>query len=287
MTQRLQGRTAVFSLLRAKIETMRKEKVTAFLKTIGSKAGLPLTTDITFYMIEDEKIQDEIRIALLSDFHNDYGEADILRLGREVRNLKPDLIFMPGDMAEEHHHQERTFAFLETLKGIPMYYSTGNHEEYRWDLTELKQRFRDNGVIVLDEKKELVPVKNTVLEIAGISCRLNMSAFMPSAVNGLFETDHYRILLSHKPNWIGLYEQLNCDLVVCGHAHGGQWHIPFADIPVAAPSQGLLPKYTSGIHDAGKAKMLIGRGLTRHYHGIPRLFNNPEIVILTLRPRTI
>lgn len=266
---------------------MLKENATSLLKTIGSKAGLPFKTDITFYMIEDERIQDEIRIAILSDFHNDYGEEDILRLGREVRNLKPDLILMPGDMAEEHHHQERTFAFLETLKGIPMYYSTGNHEEYRWDLTELKQRFRDNGVVVLDEKKELVPVRNTVLEIAGISCRLNMSAFMPSAVNGLFDTDHYRILLSHKPNWIELYEQLNCDLVVCGHAHGGQWHIPVVDIPVAAPSQGLLPKYTSGIHDAGQAKMLISRGLTRHYHGIPRLFNNPEIVILTMRPRTV
>lgn len=248
-------------------------------------AGLPFRTDLTEYTLEDDRIQDDLTIVILSDFHNDYNEKGIQRLGTMVRSLNPDLILMPGDMAEEHHHQERTFEFLEQLKGIPMYYSTGNHEEYRWDLTELKDRFRAYGVVVLDEKKELVQIKRTTLEIAGISCRLNMSSFMPAAVNELFDSDHYRILLSHKPNWIELYKQIHCDLVVCGHAHGGQWHIPFVDIPVAAPSQGFFPKYTDGIHDLNGVKMLISRGLTRHYHGIPRLYNNPEIVFLKLRSK--
>lgn len=252
--------------------------------TAAAAAGLPWKTDITEYEISSKSIPSAVRILVLSDLHNDYGSSAIEKLTRKVIQLKPDLILMPGDIAEEHHHQERTFEFLSYLKGIPMYYCTGNHEEFRWDLSELKQRFREFGLEVLDEKSLVKEVNGTPLEIAGISCRLNETSFTAQEVNDLFHTDHYRILLSHKPNWINLYRKVTCDLVVCGHAHGGQWHIPVADIPLAAPSQGLFPKYTSGIHDLGGVKMLVSRGMVRHYHGIPRLYNNPEIVVLTLKP---
>ncbi|MBQ9327810.1 MAG: metallophosphoesterase [Solobacterium sp.] len=248
-------------------------------------AGLPYHTDITTYTMHSSKISHPVRIALLADFHNDRSDKGIKKLTDQILAQKPDLILMPGDMAEEHNHQERTFQFLKQLEGIPMYYSTGNHEEFRWDLTPLKQRFREHGVVVLDEKSEVIRIHETELEIAGISCRMEMSDFTTEEVNALFHTDHYRILLSHKPNWVELYRTIDCDLTVCGHAHGGQWHIPFLGTPVAAPSQGFFPKYTQGIHDLGRGNMLISRGLVRHYHGIPRLYNNPEIVILDLVPQ--
>ena len=248
----------------------------------AAAAGLPYCTDVTTYTLASGKISTPVKIVLLADFHNDRSDKGTVRLAERIRKLNPDLILMPGDMAEEHNHQERTFLLLRNLAGIPMYYSTGNHEEFRWDLTALKQRFRDCGVKVLDEKTDVISVGDTKLEIAGISCRQEMKNFTPQEISALFQTDHYRILLSHKPNWNELYAQLDCDLVVCGHAHGGQWHIPVADIPIAAPSQGLFPKYVRGIHDLGRVKMLVSRGLVRHYHGIPRLYNNPEIVVLNL-----
>ena len=248
----------------------------------AAAAGLPYRTDVTTYTLASDKIVTPVKIVLLSDFHNDRSDKGTIRLAERVRKLNPDLILMPGDMAEEHNHQERTFLLLRNLAGIPMYYSTGNHEEFRWDLTALKQRFRDCGVIVLDEKTDVIIIGETTLEIAGISCRQEMKNFTPEELSALFHTDHYRILLSHKPNWVEPYDRVQCDLTVCGHAHGGQWHIPVADIPVAAPSQGLFPKYTDGIHDLTYGKMLISRGLVRHYHGIPRLYNNPEIVVLNL-----
>ncbi len=250
-------------------------------------AGLPYRTEITTYTLSSGKITSPVRIVILADFHNDRSEKGTVKLGQRVRGLAPDLILMPGDMAEEHNHQERTFLFLKQLSGIPMYYSTGNHEEFRWDLSQLKQRFRDCGVKVLDEKSETITVGDTVLEIAGISCRQEMKHISPQEISSLFHTDHYRILLSHKPNWQELYKDVDCDLTVCGHAHGGQWCIPILDIPLAAPSQGLFPKYVRGIHDLGRGKMLISRGLVRHYHGIPRLYNNPEIVILNLVPEPV
>ena len=247
--------------------------------------GLPYKTDTVCYELADEKIRDEIRLVILSDLHNDAKKKRREELAKRVRDLNPDLILMPGDMAEERNHQDNTIAFLKMLKGIPMYYSTGNHEEYRWDLSRLLTVFQDAGVEVMDNRAAEVKVKNTLLELGGISCRYEMEEFTPEEVNHLFHTDAYRILLTHKPNWIGLYEKTDADLFVCGHAHGGQWCLPGTKIGLMAPSQGFFPKYITGIHDIGKGKMLVGRGLVRHYHGIPRLYNNPEIVVLTLKPR--
>lgn len=247
-------------------------------------AGLPLRTDVTAYSFTSAKIKQPVKALVLSDLHNDYNGAQIEKLAELIRGMNADFILMPGDIAEEHFHQERSFELIEQLAGIPMYYCTGNHEEFRWDLSKLKQRFRDHGVEVLDEKTVCVNVRGTDFEIAGISCRLNEKDFTAEEVNALFHTDHYRILLSHKPNWVNLYRKIHCDLIVCGHAHGGQWHIPFWDIPLAAPSQGLFPKYVRGVHETGEARMVVSRGMVRHYHGIPRLFNNPEIVILNFEP---
>ena len=253
----------------------------------AAAAGLPYRTDITYYSLSSDRIAAPVRALILSDFHNDGTKDRAARLAEMIKGLKPDLILMPGDMAEEHHHQECTFFLLHMLAGIPMYYCTGNHEEFRWDLSELKQRFRDAGVTVLDEKSTVAAIGDAKLELAGISCMQDMDYFDPQTVSNLFQTDHYRILLSHKPNWTALYDDVDCDLTVCGHAHGGQWHIPYFDIPIAAPSQGLFPKYTNGIHQLKKGKMLVSRGMVRHYHGIPRLYNNPEIVVLTLEPKKI
>ena len=247
--------------------------------------GLPYKTDTVTYELADEKIHDEIRIVILSDLHNDAKAKRRGELVKRIKDLNPDLILMPGDMAEERNHQDNTIAFLRMLTGIPMYYSTGNHEEYRWDLSRVLSSFQDAGVTVMDNRAMEVKVKNTVLEVGGISCRYEMEEFTPEEVNGIFHTDYYRILLSHKPNWIELYEKIHADLFVSGHAHGGQWCIPGTRIGIMAPSQGFLPQYITGIHDVGEGKMLVGRGLVRHYHGIPRLYNNPEIVVLALKPR--
>ena len=109
-------------------------------------AGLPYRTCVTTYTLSSPKINTPVKIVLLADFHNDRSDKGTIALAKRIRELNPDLILMPGDMAEEHNHQERTFLLLKGLQGIPMYYSTGNHEEFRWDLSPLKERFRQHGV---------------------------------------------------------------------------------------------------------------------------------------------
>lgn len=260
------------------------KKTTKILGGIGVVtvlAGLPYHTDVTTYEITSSKITHPRKILILADLHNARYGKNMSRLLKMINEINPDYIFMPGDMAEENYHQDNTILLFNQLKGRKMYYCTGNHEEYRWDIDELKERFKKTGVTVLDDKEVLL---DDDIELAGISCRLKRDRKSAKEVAALFETERYRILLAHKPNWIELYKSIDTDLVICGHAHGGQVCIPFTKIGLAAPSQGLMPKYTNGIHDLGNTKMLISRGLVRHYHGIPRLYNNPELVVLNLLP---
>ncbi len=246
--------------------------------------GLPFKIDRTQYKISSNKINDEIKIVLMSDLHNaNYGK-NMHKIVDIVRKENPDAILMPGDMCEEHAEQNRTFELLNELKEWHCYLSTGNHDEYRPDLEQLKQKIRETGTIVLDNKTSVLKIKHTSLEIVGIPCLLKEEEFDVNDINALFKTDYYRILLSHRPHWVRLYSQCNCDMVVTGHAHGGQWRIPFTKQGLIAPGQGIFPKYTDGIHVINGRKLIISRGLVRHYHGIPRLFNNPEIVIIHLIP---
>ena len=73
------------------------------------------------------------------------------------------------------------------------------------------------------------------------------------------------------------------DLVVSGHAHGGQWRIPFVNIGLVAPDQNLFPKYISGLYELNNGvKMIVSRGLARESTPAPRFFNHPELVIIDI-----
>ncbi|KAI4447433.1 hypothetical protein C823_001952 [Eubacterium plexicaudatum ASF492] len=92
----------------------------------------------------------------------------------------------------------------------------------------------------------------------------------------------YHILLSHRPEPFHLYSHYPFDLVLCGHAHGGQFRPPFTD-GLYAPNQGIFPKYTSGMHTENNTTEIISRGLGNSTFPL-RLFNFPEIVHITIFP---
>jgi predicted MPP superfamily phosphohydrolase len=99
-------------------------------------------------------------------------------------------------------------------------------------------------------------------------------------LNDFEQADGYKILLSHHPEYWILREPMlrdrKIDLVLSGHAHGGQWH--FWGRGIYSPGQGLLPKYTSGIHQGPYGSMIVSRGLSNPYRTIPRLGNPCEAV---------
>ncbi len=251
----------------------------------GVSCGLPYHTDTTYFTLKSKKVSERVRVCLLSDLHNDCANKRKDLLLEKIAKENVDLVLMPGDMVEERRHHANTYSFFERLVKIaPCFYSSGNHEQFRWDVTEVLDRIRKFGITVLDQDCVEMEVKGQHLVLAGLECRHEEEDFTSEEVQSMWHGEGLRILLSHRPHWVDLYAKSDADLVVCGHAHGGQWHIPLLGTPCAAPQQGIFPKYTEGLMDLDGVKMLVSRGLVRHYHGIPRLFNNPEIVILDIVP---
>ncbi|HDU1155510.1 TPA: metallophosphoesterase, partial [Listeria monocytogenes] len=95
--------------------------------------------------------------------------------------------------------------------------------------------------------------------------------------------DYFTILLAHRPEFWPLYQAYPIDLVLSGHAHGGQFRLPLTE-GLFAPGQGLMPKWTAGIHRAGGKALIVSRGLG-NVTKLPRLFNDPEIIRMTLRAK--
>ncbi len=92
---------------------------------------------------------------------------------------------------------------------------------------------------------------------------------------------YYTVLLSHRPELFDTYVEGGVDLVLTGHAHGGQFRLPVIG-GVVAPGQGLFPKYDAGLYTEGSANMVVSRGLGNSV--IPfRVNNRPEIVVLELK----
>ncbi len=269
---------------------MKKKNIVLTLGALASTtfiAGLPYKCDTSEYSIYSSKINYPVRIILLSDLHGAKHGKEMGKLIKMIEQAHGDAIVIPGDLFDEFSGDENGFTLLEQIKKYPVFYSTGNHEEHRRDVTSLKEKIKEKGVHVLDYQSEVIELNHNLIEIGGINCKYRERNYLPDQINKIYQTDYFRILLSHKPHWTSLYKDINCDLIVSGHAHGGQWCIPFTRIGAIAPQQGLLPKYICGMHDIKNKKIVIGRGLTKDYHGIPRLYNNPEFVVINLLPETI
>jgi predicted MPP superfamily phosphohydrolase len=93
---------------------------------------------------------------------------------------------------------------------------------------------------------------------------------------------NYNILLAHRPENEKQYFDAGFDLVLSGHAHGGQVRVPFILNGLYAPNQGLLPKFAGGIFDSDGQKLIVSRGLSRENTILPRIFNRPELVFISL-----
>jgi len=261
------------------------------------------------YEIEDEQIHAPVRIALITDLHScRYGNSQS-NLIKAVHQQDPDLIFLVGDIFDDILEDTNTKFFIEEItKQYPCYYVTGNHEYWAG-----KERFdkqmeilHNNGVHVLSGRTEVQNISGVKLRICGINDpevykvdvnmednpqeyfrrelnRENDFIRQLEQVSESASATEYTILLSHRPEYFEIYRKYPFDLVLCGHAHGGQWRIPFLLNGVYAPHQGLFPKYAGGLYKAENMRMIVSRGLARETTYIPRIFNRPELVIIDLK----
>ena len=250
------------------------------------------------YEIGINAVAEDLRVVVLSDFHSRvYSRIDgIIEL---TRAQNPDIVLMPGDIFErlDGSRREWKIAGYELIRQIsefaPVFYSIGNHENggvhssnlLKWkrlgsiskyyDESELS-KIAESGATVLDD--EFVVLNG--IAIGGLTSGIINEGHLPHLdwLDRFCAHDGSKILLCHHPEYYERYlKGKSIDLIVSGHAHGGQWRLFGRGI--YAPGQGLFPKYTSGVHDG---RFVISRGLKPARY-VPRLFNPPEIVTIDLK----
>jgi len=245
------------------------------------------------YAIETNKIPngESVRAVLISDLHNYiYGDNQSKIIDRVI-DANPDIILLAGDMADDVTPILGLELFLAGIRDIaPIFYVTGNHEYWTRDIASVKRLFREFGVTVLEDKYVEIEISGIPIVVAGV-CDPECSRFgnrqnrptMQEAFGHLSADDgRFKILLSHRPELIHEQRQFPFDLVVAGHAHGGQWRIPFILNGLFAPNQGLFPRYAGGKYKFDDTTLIVSRGITVNHPSIPRIFNPPEIVVIDI-----
>lgn len=244
---------------------------------------------------QDDKLPaafDGFRIAQVADLHDKRFGPGQERLLSALRAVKPDCIVMTGDLIDRRRKGGRAAAeFIEgAVKLAPVYFVTGNHENWSGKSEEVKHFLSKAGVTVLDDRCEMLARGNDSITLAGVSdetCQIAEKRrdgrdVLFSALGRLLEGKQgFTILLAHHPERIPTYARAGLDLVFCGHAHGGQFRLPGIG-GLYAPGQGVFPKYTAGMYTMDATTMIVSRGLGNSLFPL-RLHNFPEIVAVTLK----
>ncbi len=220
---------------------------------------------------------DGFRIVQVSDFHNTRFGADNRRLLAMLEDARPDMIAITGDMIDSRRtNTEVAIAFArEAMKIAPVYYAPGNHESrLPEDYAALKAALSQMGVTVLENESVPLEKDGQVLTVTGLTDP-DFGIPWPD-----LSTTTYQLVLSHRPELLDLYAGYGFDLVLTGHAHGGQIRLPGIG-GLLAPHQGFFPRYTSGVHYQDTTAMVISRGLGNRQFPW-RFCNRPELVLITL-----
>ncbi len=254
--------------------------------------------DITKYKIKSNSVNSRVKIAQLSDLHS----KPFNKVLKKLKEIKPDIIVITGDyINDKGRNFDKMINFGKELVSIaPVYYITGNHERRLKNFEEVMQSLKDAGFNVLLDDIAETDVNSSNVILLGLDENMADFSDYKARKNGTFEyrdmseyfeklnqTNGFKIVLSHYPeNFEKInelyYKQYDFDLQLSGHAHGGQFILPVIG-PVFSPGQGIFPKYARGFF--GERPMLIvSRGLGNAEFPF-RLFNHPEINVITVSPK--
>lgn len=250
---------------------------------------------ITEIAFKNDKIPEEFKgykILQISDLHNKEFGSKQNKILSKIKKIKPDVIVVTGDLIDSDKTDIDVAMDLinKAIDIAPIFYVSGNHEAWSCSYDTLKPKLEEAGVVVLDNEKKEISKGKSSIEIIGLSDisftdsdELEYTGY--GKIEGLLDNlapknNKFKILLSHRPELFDIYSNSNVDLVFAGHAHGGQFRLPFIG-GLIAPDQGFSPKLTEGIHTMNNTSMIISRGLGNSIIPV-RVFNRPELIVVTL-----
>lgn len=221
------------------------------------------------------------RIVQISDLHNaKFGKNNQKLVGR-IRECEPDMIVLTGDLVDSNHtNVDRAVQFVdEIVKICQVYYVTGNHEYWleKSEYDELMDGLIGAGVVILDDQVVEISRGDAKFRLVGLDDKSLTDGTLEALLS---DEKEFTVVLAHEPQYLVRYASSGVDLVLSGHAHGGQFRLPFVG-GIVAPDQGFLPEYTAGEYYMNGTEMIVSRGLGNSVIPV-RLFNFPEIVCVDL-----
>ena len=234
---------------------------------------------------------DGFRIAHVSDLHNaEFGDNNG-KLLAVLRKAQPDIIAITGDLIDSRRTNiSVALKFAEeAVKIAPCYYVPGNHEARIVEYDVLRSGLEKLGVVVLQNENTTMEISGETITVAGVldpsfetdyllgDSETVMKNYLQSTVT----EDAYTLLLSHRPELLQADADYGIELVLSGHAHGGQFRLPLAG-GLIAPNQGFFPEYDAGLFTQGNTNMIVSRGIGNS--AFPFRFNNrPEVILVILK----
>lgn len=231
------------------------------------------------------------KILQISDLHNKKFGDNQETLIQKVKSINPDIIAITGDLIDSKSYDAEVS--MELIRGLvkeyPIYFVTGNHEKWSGKYNDLEKELKKHHVTVLRNEHVSIQKGEQKINLLGIDDpefvtgnRDEGNIVKDEIIKAKIEIqpDIYNVLLSHRPEFLTEYADEQIDIVLSGHAHGGQFRLPFIG-GVVAPNQGILPTYTAGLYEKQNTSMVVSRGLGNSI--IPqRIFNRPELVVVQL-----
>ena len=208
------------------------------------------------YTVVSPKLTAEVRLAVVTDFHSSDNADDVVAM---VTSCAPDAVLMVGDMFDDdiaNRPTERTLSLMRQLSAqYPCYYVSGNHEAWTGEMDALYQQTEEAGVTVLRMSSGVLTVRGQRIALCGVPDPYEMvlsgapdtEEQLRQALEDVDSAD-FTVLLAHRPDLLTKYAQFPLDLVVSGHAHGGQVRIPGVLNGLYAPNQGWFPKLAGGAY---------------------------------------
>lgn len=243
------------------------------------------------YTVVSPKLTAEVRLAVVTDFHSSDNADDVVAM---VASCAPDAVLLVGDLFDDdtqNRPTERTLSLMRQLSAqYPCYYVSGNHEAWTGEMDVLYQQTEKAGVTVLRMSSGVLTVRGQRIALCGIPDPYEMvfsgapdtEEQIRQAMEDVDSAD-FTVLLAHRPELLAKYAQFPLDLVVSGHAHGGQVRIPGVLNGLYAPNQGWFPKLAGGAYTQDGTTLIVSRGLAVRTR-LPRIFNRPEVVLVRCVP---
>ncbi len=232
---------------------------------------------------------DGFKIVQLSDLHGSSFGQDNEKLIEKIREEEPELIALTGDFLDEgkagRELPELSGLVSELIRIAPVYFVSGNHDWASGEVHTLFETLEEAGAVCLRNEYLTLERNGSRLILCGVEDP-NGPADMETpeelvARLRASEPESFVLMLAHRAYWAEKYPELDVDLILCGHTHGGIVRLPLVG-GLAASNMGLFPEYDAGLFELPAYKLFISRGLGNSVP-LPRFLNTPEIVSITLR----